>query len=152
MILISCDTPIFHTSCLRYLPTTAEKNAFHQPLDWCRQANNYPRDLASKILRKFPAPKKNKGECSEPRNPWNKPRKPKQENRQTKQASWWLNQPIWTFLLVKKVISFQRDPMSKWNIFWNHHLSHEKNPLTFHYAAGLIGILAMVYYTPYRTG
>ncbi len=34
---------------------------------------------------------------------------------------------------------------------WDH-LSHEKNPLTFHYTGCLIGILIMVYYNPYITG
>ena len=32
------------------------------------------------------------------------------------------------------------------------HLSHEKNPPTFHYTGWLIGILIMVYYNPYITG
>ncbi len=32
------------------------------------------------------------------------------------------------------------------------HLSHEKNPLTFHDTGWLIGILIMVYYNPYITG
>ena len=32
------------------------------------------------------------------------------------------------------------------------HLSHEKNPLTFHYTGWLIGILIMVYYSHYITG
>ncbi len=31
-------------------------------------------------------------------------------------------------------------------------MSHEKNPLTFHYTGWLIGILIMVYYDPYITG
>ena len=31
-------------------------------------------------------------------------------------------------------------------------MSHEKNPLTFHYTGWLIGILIMVYYNPYITG
>ena len=32
------------------------------------------------------------------------------------------------------------------------HLSHEKNPPTFHYTGWLIGILIMVYYNPNITG
>ena len=32
------------------------------------------------------------------------------------------------------------------------HLSHEKNPPTFHYTGWLIGILIMVYYNPYIPG
>ena len=32
------------------------------------------------------------------------------------------------------------------------HVSHEKNPLTFHYTGWLIGILIMVHYNPYITG
>ena len=32
------------------------------------------------------------------------------------------------------------------------HLSHEKNPPTFHCTGLLIGILIMVYYSPYITG
>ena len=32
------------------------------------------------------------------------------------------------------------------------HLSHEKNPPTFHYTGWLIGILLMVYYNPYIIG
>ena len=31
------------------------------------------------------------------------------------------------------------------------HMSHEKNPLTFHYTGWLIGILIMAYYSPYIT-
>ncbi len=31
-------------------------------------------------------------------------------------------------------------------------MSHEKNPLTFHYTGCLIGILIMVYYNPHITG
>ena len=31
-------------------------------------------------------------------------------------------------------------------------LSHEKNPLTFHYTGCLIGILIIVYYNPHITG
>ena len=34
----------------------------------------------------------------------------------------------------------------------DHHMSHEKNPLTFHYAGWLIGILIMVYYNPHIIG
>ena len=32
------------------------------------------------------------------------------------------------------------------------HLSHEKNPPTFHYTGCLIGILILAYYNPYITG
>ena len=32
------------------------------------------------------------------------------------------------------------------------HMSHEKNPPTFHFTGLLIGILIMVYYNPYITG
>ena len=34
----------------------------------------------------------------------------------------------------------------------NDHMSHEKNPPTFHYTGWLIGILTMVYYNPYIKG
>ena len=40
----------------------------------------------------------------------------------------------------------------RWTGFGNHHLSHEKNPPTFHYTGWLIGILIMAYYIPYITG
>ena len=32
------------------------------------------------------------------------------------------------------------------------HMSHEKNPPTFHYTGWLIGIIMMVYYNPYTIG
>ena len=38
------------------------------------------------------------------------------------------------------------------HIFDADHVSHEKNPLTFHYTGRLIGIIIMVYYNPHITG
>ncbi len=37
-------------------------------------------------------------------------------------------------------------------LFVSKHMSHEKNPPTFHYTGWLIGILTMVYYNPYIPG
>ncbi len=42
---------------------------------------------------------------------------------------------------------FKTKPLSQAN-----HMSHEKNPLTFHYTGCLIGILIMAYYNPHITG
>ena len=41
--------------------------------------------------------------------------------------------------------------LSKTMIF-HCHMSHEKNPPTFHYTGWLIGILIMVYYNPHIIG
>ena len=50
-----------------------------------------------------------------------------------------------------KIPIVNRKYILKWLIF-HCHVSHEKNPLTFHYTAWLIGILLMVYYNTYITG
>ncbi len=35
---------------------------------------------------------------------------------------------------------------------WTLQMSHEKNPLTFHYSGCLIGILILAFYNPHKTG
>ena len=62
------------------------------------------------------------------------------------------NRPFWMENRPGKMVNNPWLCYSTESCCYSCHVSHEENPLTFHYSGCLIGILIMVYYNPYITG